>query len=414
MSSEFFIAKRIYFNKEAEQGVSHPAIRIAVVSLALGLVIMILAIAIVVGFKKEVRNKVIGFGSHLQITNFNSNTLYENYPIGAGDEFLNDLCNHPNVSHIQSFITKPAIIKTEDDFQGVVLKGVDENFDWNFFSQNLIEGEVLSINGDSLSTQVMISKNIADKLHLKLNDSFISYFIQEPVRARKFTIKGIYQTNLSEYDELFVLGDIKQLRRLNDWDPDLVSGLEILVKDYDKLDQTVEDIYFDLSVKTDRLGNPYYTRSIKQINPAIFAWLDVLDMNVVVILILMLLVAGFSMISGLLIIILERANMIGILKALGQSNTSIRKIFMYISGFLIIKGLFWGNIIALMIYFTQKHFGIFKLDSAIYYVSQVPVELSLWALILINAGTLIVTLLMLLGPSYLVARISPATTIRFE
>ncbi|MDR0427616.1 MAG: ABC transporter permease [Dysgonamonadaceae bacterium] len=415
MNPEFFIAKRIYFSdKEGEKAVSSPAIRVAVISMAIGLVVMILAVAIVVGFKKEVRNKVIGFGSHIQITSFQSNSIYENHPVVVNDSLINKLKAEPNVRHIQPFITKPAVIKTDEHFQGVVLKGIDETFDWNFFEQNLLEGSTLTILPDSNSNDVLISKNIADKLDLKLNDSFICYFIQEQVRARRLKIKGIYQTNFSEYDQLFVFGDIKQLRRLNNWDSDQVGGLEILVDDYDRLDQTWENLYFEMSVLSDRLGNPYYTRSIKQINPMIFTWLDVLDTNVAVILVLMLFVAGFSMISGLLIIILERANMIGILKALGQNNTGIRKIFLYISSFLIIKGLLWGNIIALVLYFIQKHLGLFKLNPETYYVSQVPLDLSIGAFLLINIGTLIVTLVILVGPSYLVAKISPANTIRFE
>lgn len=414
MNSEFFIAKRIYFNKEGEKQVSPPAIRIAIVSMALGLVIMILSLAIVVGFKKEVREKIIGFGSHIQITNFKNNSLYENYPISIDNIFLKDLYSYSNIQHVQGFINKPAVIKTDEDFMGILVKGIDENFDWHFFQQNLIEGTLLNINQDSVSTDILISKNIADKLHLKLDESIICYFIQEPVRTRRFHIKGIYETHFTEYDQLFILADIKQLRRLNDWDSDLVSGLEILVKDYEQLDKTLEDVYFDLSVKTDRLGNPYYVRSVKQLNPGVFAWLDALDTNVVVILILMILVAGFSMISGLLIIILERANMIGILKALGQNNASIRKVFLYVSGFLILKGLFWGNVIALAIYFIQKYTGIFTLDPTIYYVSQVSMELNIGMLLLVNIGTLLATLLMLVGPSYFIANISPAKTIRFE
>jgi len=320
----------------------------------------------------------------------------------------------PNIRHVQAFATKPAIIKTDNDFQGVVLKGVDENFDWNFFKQNLLEGDILHIRPDSSCTDVLISKNIADQLNLHLDDSFICYFIQEPVRARKYHISGIYQTNFADYDKLFVLGDIKQVRRTSGWDDDLVSGLEILVKDYNQLDQTYEQIYFDMEMQTDRLGHHYFTCSIKQLNPMIFAWLDVLNTNVVVILVLMLLVAGFSMISGLLILILERANMIGLLKALGENNTRIRKIFLYIAAFLIGKGLLWGNIIALGICFLQKLTGILKLNPEVYYVEKVPIELNLFILILINLGTLLITLLILVGPSYMVAKISPVKTIRFE
>jgi lipoprotein-releasing system permease protein len=414
MSSPLFIARKIYFSKEGEKQVSPPAIRIAIISMALGLAVMILSVAIVIGFKKEVRNKVIGFGSHIQITNYDNNTSYETHPIAISNTLLNELKVILNIRHIQVFATKPAIIKTDSDFQGVILKGVDESFDWDFFEKNLIEGAILNIHPDSTQTNVLISATIADKLNLKSGDSFICYFIQDPPRARKYTISGIYRTNFADYDKLFILGDIKQIRRLSDWDEDMASGLEVLVNDYDQLDQTFETTYYNLSTQTDRLGNHYYPRSIKQLNPMIFAWLDVLDTNVVVILLLMLLVAGFSMISGLLIIILERANMIGILKAMGESNTGIRKIFLYISAFLIGKGLLWGNIIALSICFLQKYTGILKLNPEVYYVSEVPIDLNILSLVLINLGTLVVTLLMLIGPSYLVAKISPAKTIRFE
>ncbi|GHV59564.1 ABC transporter permease [Bacteroidia bacterium] len=414
MRSPLFIARRIYFSKDREKQVSPPAIRIAVMSMALGLAVMLLSVAIVIGFKKEVRNKVIGFGSHIQITHFDSNTSYETRPIAVSDTLLNELRAIPNIRHIQAFATKPAIMKTDSDFQGVVLKGVDEHFDWNFFKKNLIEGSILNIRPDSTNNQVLISAIIADKLKLKTGDSFICYFIQDPPRARKYTIAGIYQTNFADYDKLFILGDIRQIRRLSDWDDDMVSGLELLVNDYDHLDATLETVYYDLSTQTDRLGNHYYPQSIKQLNPMIFAWLDVLDVNVVVILLLMALVAGFSMISGLLIIILERANLIGLLKAMGENNTGIRKIFLYLSVFLIGKGLLWGNLIAFSICIIQKYTGILKLNPDIYYVSQVPVEINIWSWILINLGTLVVTLLMLIGPSYLVAKISPATTIRFE
>ncbi|MDR3262679.1 MAG: ABC transporter permease [Tannerella sp.] len=414
MSAEFFIAKRIYSNKEGERKVSPPVIRIAITSIALGLVVMILSVAIVIGFKKEVRNKVIGFGSHIQVSNFDSNNTYETHPVVANDSLIRSINETPNILHVQPFATKPGIIKTDSDFLGIILKGIDEQYDWNFFKQNLIEGEVLTITPDSTTNHVLISKNIADKLNFKLGDSFIAYFVQEKIRFRKYTISGIYQTNFADYDKLFIFADIKQIRRLNEWDNDMVSGLEILIKDYNRLDDTYQQLYYELQARQDRLGNTFYTRSIKQLNPMIFSWLGVLDMNVAVILFLMLVVAGFSMISGLLIIILERANMIGILKALGESNISIRKIFLYISAFLIVRGLLWGNIIALAICFIQNYTGILKLNPETYYISVVPVDLNILAILLINAGTLAVTLLMLVGPSYLVAKISPAKTIRFE
>jgi len=412
---ELFIAKRIYKGNEGEKKVSPPAVRIAIISIALGLTVMILSVAIVIGFKREVRNKIIGFGSHIQITNFDNNTSYETQPIAISDSLLNLIRETPNIKHIEKFATKPGIIKTEEDFQGVVIKGIGENFDWNFFKQNLIEGTVPQITPENTTNDVVISQTLSDKLNLKLGDSFSTFFfIQQKTRARKFNIVGIYRTNFSEYDKLFIISDIKHVRKLNDWDDNLVSGLEILVDDYDKLDQTTYDLYYSLSLERDRLGNAFYTRSIKQINPMIFSWLDLLDINVMIILILMLIVPGFTTISALLIIILEKTNMIGILKALGQNNKSIRKIFLNVSFFLIGKGLFWGNIIGLTCCFLQKYFGIIKLNPRDYYVSVVPVEINFWHIILLNIGTLIISMLILTGPSYIVSKLSPAKTIRFE
>ena len=414
MSVEFFIAQRIHKKSGGDRNVSPPAIRVAVVSIAIGLAVMIIAVAVVIGFKKEIRAKVIGFGSHIQITNFEINYSFEMQPVAVSDTLMNELQNRFNILRVEKFATKPGIMKTDENFQGVVFKGVDEHYNWDFFQSNLVEGRLPNIRSDSTTLEVIISQTIADKLHLKLNDSFLAYFIQEPVRARKFNITGIYQTYFSDYDKIFILLDIKQIRQLNQWDEDMVSGLEIYVNDYKRLDATADSLYFELQMRKDRLDNTYLSQSIKYRKPEIFDWLNVLDMNVVIILTLMLLVAGFSMISGLLIIILERANMIGILKALGQNNTSIRKIFLYLSAFLIGKGLFWGNILALSICLIQYHFGILKLNPDVYYLAKVPIDFSIVSVLLINLGTLFVTLLMLILPSYLVASISPAKTIRFE
>ena len=414
MSVEFFIAQRIYKDRGKNRNVSPPAIRVATISIAIGLAVMILSVAVVIGFKKEIREKIIGFGSHIQITNFEINPSYEMKPVAVSDTLMDYLQNRFNILRVERFATKPGIIKTPDDFQGVVFKGVDEQYNWDFFRSNLIEGTVLNIRSDSTFSDVLISRTIADKLNLKLDDSFTAYFVQEPPRARKFHIKGIYQTYFSDYDKIFVLLDIKQIRRLNQWDEDMASGLEIYVKDYNRLDATADSLYFELQTRTDRLDNIYLTRSIKQMKPEIFDWLSVLDMNVVVILVLMLVVAGFSMISGLLIIILERANMIGVLKALGQNNTSIRKIFLYLSAFLIGKGLLFGNIIAISLCLIQSYFGVLKLNPEVYYLTKVPIDISVPVVFIINLGTLLVTLAMLIGPSYLVAGISPAKTIRFE
>ena len=414
MNLELFIARKIHFSKEGNRQVTPPAVRIAIVGVALGLAVMILSVAIVIGFKKEVRNKVIGFGSHIQITNFDNNSSYETTPIAVSDSLLQALREFPGIKHIEGYATKMGILKTDSDFQGVVLKGIDTDYDWSFFRNNLKEGELLTIDPKKTSTDVIISRYLSDLLGLKLGDSILTYFVQEDVRARKFNIVGIYETGFMDYDKLFVLADIKQIRRLNGWEKDEVSGLELLVDDYDKLDQIAEDLYFNLVEKQDRHGNTYFTRSIKEMNPMIFNWLDVLDVNVVVILILIFAVAGFTMISGLLIIILERTNMIGILKALGENNVSIRKIFLYISFFLIGKGMLWGHVVGIAICLIQSHFRIIKLDPSIYYLDAVPIDLSIVSLILLNIGTLCASMLMMLGPSYLITKIDPAKSIRFE
>ena len=414
MNLELFIAKRIYFSKEGERKATPPVVRIAMVGIALGLAVMILSVAIVIGFKKEIRNKVIGFGSHIQITNFDNNTSYESTPVAVSDTLLNHLKSFPGITHVEAFATKPGILKTDTDFQGIVLKGVDENYDWTFFRNNLKEGEIPVFDKDKTSTDVLISRYLANMLGLKVGDSFLTYFVGENIRPRKFHITGTYETGFVDYDKIFVMADIRQTRRLNDWDADEVSGLELQVDNYDHLDQIAEDLYFDIAEKQDRNGNSYYTRSVKEMNPMIFDWLDVQDINVVVILVLILAVAGFTMISGLLIIILERTNMIGILKALGECNTSIRKIFLYISFFLIGKGMIWGNVIGIALCLIQSFFHVVKLDPSIYYLDAVPIDLTVVSLVLLNVGTLAASMLMLLGPSYLITRIEPAKSIRFE
>jgi lipoprotein-releasing system permease protein len=415
MNTELFLARRIYKgDKRNDKRVSSPAIRIAIAGIALGLAVMMVAVCIIVGFKKEVRAKVIGFGSHIQITAFESNVSYESMPIAISDTLRGILKANPAISRIQEFITKPGIIKTDNDFMGVVLKGVSEEYDWQFFRKNLLEGTVIEPNDTTGSNRAIISKEIADKLLLKQGDSFTCYFVQDPVRARRFNIVGIYETNFEDYDQLFILTEKEVLARLNGWDDDMASGIEVLVKDYDKLDATAQELFFEMASYKDRLGNTLYVRSIKDINPMIFNWLDLLDMNVWVIIILMLVVSGFTMISGLLIIILERTNMIGILKSMGARNFSIRKVFLYLSAFLIGQGMLWGNLIALLLCFIQERWQLLRLDPSTYYLSAVPVDLNLLYIILLNIGTLLVTLLMMIGPSYLVANITPAKSIRFE
>lgn len=417
MNFEFFIAKRIHFSKDKgdNKRVTPPVVRIAMAGIAIGLAVMIVAVAIVVGFKKEVRNKVIGFSSHIQLTNFDNNISYESVPIAVNDSLRNLLLDTEGVSHIEVFATKPGIIKTDTEFQGVVLKGMDSDFDTTFLRNHLVEGEMIRIDSVKQSNQVLISRSTSKMLHLGLADSFIMYFINsQDIRTRKFQIAGIYDTGFTDYDKLFIIGDIKHIRRINNWDEDMASGVGIFIDDYNRIDELTEELYFSLIDKRDRLGNIYYIRSIKELNPMIFNWLGVLDSNVVLILVLMIIVSGFTMISGLLIIILERTNMIGILKALGESNYSIRKVFLYVSFFLIVKGMFWGNVIGLSLCFLQSHFRWLKLDPETYYLDSVPIDLSWVSLLLINIGSLAVSMLMMIAPSYLISKIEPAKSIRFE
>jgi len=416
MNFELFIARRIHFSKERgdSRRVTPPAVRIAVAGIALGVAMMILSVAIVVGFKQEVRNKMVGFGSHIRVSNFDSNSSYETAPIFVGDSLKSLLSALSGIRHVETFATKPGILKTETDFQGIVLKGVDVEYDWTFFRKHLKEGELFSIDTGKVTNDVLISQQLADMLRLRCGDSFHAYFVQDEVRARKFRICGIYDTGFTDYDKLFVLTDIKHIRRLNGWEADAVSGLELQVDDYDDLDEVAAAVDDRLLNRRDRKGNIFYVRSIKELNPMIFSWLDVLDLNVAVILVLMMAVSGFTMISGLLIIILERTNMIGILKALGQQDRSLRRVFLYISAFLIGKGMLWGNIIGLALCWIQSFFRPLSLDPSVYYLDAVPIHLTLGSWLLINLGASVVSLLMMLAPSYLITKISPAKTIRFE
>ncbi len=414
MSFPLFIARRLYRDTDGGKQVSRPAVLIAMVGIAIGLAVMIITVAVVIGFKREVRNKVTGFGSHIQITNFDAVRSYETHPVVVGDSMMAALAANPGIKHVQRYSTKPGMIKTDDAFQGMVLKGVGPEFDATFFRDNLLEGEIPAFSDSASTGQVVISKALVDKLKLKLGDKIFTYYIQDNVRVRPLTVTGIYQTNFSEYDNLFLLTDLYTVNRLNNWKPDQVSGAELQVKDYDRLPDITYEVAESTDNRADKYGGVYFVQNIEESNPQIFEWLGLLDLNVWVILILMIGVAGFTMISGLLIIIIERTNMIGILKALGANNLTIRKVFLWFSVFLIGKGMIWGNAIGLVFCLIQSQFHLFKLDPESYYVDSVPVSFNVWLFLLINAGTLLASVLMLLGPSYLITKINPASSMRYE
>jgi len=405
LNLEFFIARRLM--KGNTGSFSSPIIRIAIIAVALGLAVMIIAVAIVTGFQKEIRDKVIGFGGHIQISHFDENFSFESTPIELDTALIQSIRNINGVRHIQVFANKPGIIRTEEDIQGVVLKGIDKGFDWSFFKDKLVEGNTLQLTDTALSNSLLISKKTASLLKLRTGDDVRMYFIIDNfVRARRFVVEGIYETGLEEFDEMFVLCDIGHIRRLNAWNPGQVAGYEILVNNLDHIDDVISGIHNLLPYNLNAV-------TIKELYPQIFDWLQLQDMNVIIVLTLMVLVAVITMISALLIIILERTNTIGTLKALGYENWNIRKVFLIIAGNIAVKGILWGNTAGLALAFIQKHYGIIKLSQESYYVSVVPIEVSLLHVLLLNFGTLIISIVILLLPSAIISGISPVKTIRF-
>ena len=414
MNTALFIVRRIISDRKEGNRISRPIVTIAVIGIALGLAAMIISTATVTGFKNQIRDKVIGFGSHIRILNFDSNSSYETAPINKNQPFLSRLKKMRGIKHVQVFATKAGIIKTGKEIQGVVLKGVGSDFNWDFFRNNLVAGNTFNVNDSVRTNQVLISKKISNLLKLKVGDSFIMYFIQDPPRLRKFTVSGIYETSLENFDNLFILADIGHIQKLNNWSSNQVSGIEISINDFNELSDLTWKVRDLAGYKISEDQTRLKVQSIIEKYPQIFDWLNLQDMNVWIILILIFLVAGFNMVSSLLILILERTNMIGILKALGAGNWMIRSVFLYQSAYLIMKGLFWGNLVGLGLCFIQKQFGLIKLDQASYYLSQVPINLNVFIIVALNLGTLLLTVLMLIFPSYLVARIRPVKTIRFN
>jgi lipoprotein-releasing system permease protein len=411
---ESFIANRLTDPKESKGSLSRPFVKIATIAVALSLAVMIISVAVVTGFKNEVGEKTIGFGSHIQIINYDRNISYETTPISNNQVFLPEILDIKGIRHIQNFAVKPGIIKTETDIQGVVLKGIGTDFDWSFFRKSLIEGGIIELNDSSTSNGVIISKTTSQLLKLNVGDNFDMFFVQEPPRIRRFTVNGIYDTKMAEFDKLFIICDLRHIQRLNGWDQDQVTGLEILIDDFKNIKQITYQVDDIVSYYFLNDGTRLRVQSIIQKYPQIFDWLGLQDLNVIVLLTLMLSVAGINMIAGLLIIILERTNMIGVLKALGAQNQLIQRIFIIQSGHIIARGLFWGNLIGIALAYIQMQFGILKLDEANYYLATVPINLNLIHIILLNVGTFIVTLSMLLFPSMVISRISPDKTIKFE
>lgn len=415
MNVPYFLARRIYADNDNQKKVSRPAVRIAIIGVAVGLAVMIVSVCVVLGFKHAIRDKVVGFGSHIQVAEFSMLQQGTDSPIEVDDSVINVLQHIEGVKHVQRFAMKQGILKTDSDFLGVAFKGVGPEFDSTFIHQHLLEGVVPKFSDKSSGNKILVSKVMADKLKLTCGSRIFAYFIDDSgVRTRRFTIAGIYQTNLTQYDNVMCYVDLYTAVKLNGWQEDMASGSELQVDHFDKLDEVENRVVKLVNRTTDKYGNTYSSKTIKELSPQIFSWLDLLDLNVWIILIIMMAVAAVTMISGLLIIILERTQMIGLMKALGARNPMVRHTFMWFAAFIIGRGLLWGNMIALALVALQYFTGIVKLDPATYYVSSVPVEVNVLFVVLLNIGTLLISLLVLIGPSFLISHIHPAKTMTYE
>ena len=415
MNFPLFIAKRIYTDNKEKRRVSKPVIRIATAGVAIGLAVMIISVCVVLGFKHTIRDKVVGFGSHIQVADLLTLQSSEQYPIQMGDSMIKVLKGIEGVKHVQRYAYKQGILKTDNDFLGVVFKGVGPEFDSTFIHQNMVEGYIPHFSDESSGNKLVISKTIANQMKLELNQKIFCYFIDhQGVRARKYTIVGIYQTNLSQYDKVICLTDLYSIVKLNGWEPDQASGAEVTVHDFNRVNEVEDHIIDRVNRTIDKYGETYSSQTIKELNPSIFSWLDLLDMNVWIILALMTAVAGVTMISGLLIIILERTNMIGVMKAMGTRNKTIRQTFLWFAAFIIGKGLLWGNILGIGLLLLQKYTSLIKLDPSTYYVSTVPIEFNIPLIVLINIATMLICVLVLIAPSYLISHIHPVKAIRYE
>jgi lipoprotein-releasing system permease protein len=410
-----FIAKRIYSDQGDKRNVSRPAIRIAIVGVAIGLMVMIVTVCVVLGFKHTIRDKVAGFGGHIQVSNLMKYNDIDPYTICADDSMMQVFRAQLGVRHVQRYTVTQGLLKTDDDFLGVMFKGVGPEFDNTFLRQNIVAGEIPVFSDSTSRYQLLMSKMIADKLHLSVGDKVFAYFIgDENVKTRKYTVAGIYQTNMTRFDENLCFTDLYAANRLNGWDGDRCTGVEATVEDLDNLSATADAFIDNVNRTDDGHGNQMVTQTIYETYPTIFTWLELLDINVWIILVLMVCVAGFTMISGLLIIILERTQMIGILKALGTRNKTIRHTFLWFSVFIIGQGMLWGNILGIGIVLLQQYTGFVSLDPQVYYVSKAPMELNLPLIALLDLVTLLVCVFVLIAPSYLVSHIHPAKSMRYE
>lgn len=413
MNYELFIARRLFGSPTKKGRISKPAVTIAQWGVAVGIMVMIVSLCIVVGFKHEVRDKIIGFGSHIQVSNYYESDEQGELPVTVRTEDLKELARVDGIAKVQTFVSKTGLIAAGEEFEGVVVKGIGSGYDTRFFASHIVEGVLPSFCDTAASNKIIISRTTANKLKTKLGDKLNIYFMQGGIKARRMEVAAIYETHLHEMDEVITLTDIYTTRRLNGWTSDKATGIEISVAEYDKLYETRDNSITAVSSIANRNGERLFVQTIDERNPHLFAWLALLDSTVWIILVLVLGIAGFTMVSGLLILILEKTNLIGIMKAIGAKDLSIRKIFLFYAMFIIGRGMLWGNAIGLALCIIQQLTGIIGLDPSMYYMERVPIEFTWW-LVPMNIGMFIISTAMLVLPSMLISRIAPTKAIRFE
>lgn len=428
MNFPFFVARRFFSNVGSEQRrASHLTTTIATTGVAIGLIVMLLSVGIILGFKQEITKKVEGFGSHIEILDVSSLAAPDAYPVHADAQLINSLKRIPEVRGVAPIAQKMGILKTKNDYMGITLKGIPADYDTTFLANSLVEGRLPKRSAaegavatpedgvtSSASNEILLSRRQADELNLKVGDRVFAYFFEETIKMRRFKVCGIYQSNMAIFDKSFVITDLNTVRKLNHWEGDEATVIEVRLKGMDAIDQTLPQVERLCSQLNDEVSHARKAFSIVDHYASIFSWLQLLDFNMMVILVLMLCVSGFTMVSGLFILILERTQTIGVLKAMGATNTKIRNVFLYFAGFIIVRGLLIGDVVAIGLLLIQQKYGLIHLDPANYYVETVPVEINLWAIVLVNVGTLVLTTLALVLPSYMVSRIQPSKAIKFE
>lgn len=411
LNLEYFIAKRLFNSKEHKSSISAPIIKIAIAAVAIGMIMMIISIATGIGLQQKIRQKIAAFNGHINITSYTGNQSdVSTTPVSTNQKFYPTFNGIDGITHIQAVASKAGMIRTETSFEGIVYKGVGKEYNWKNIQEYLIEGRIPNFKGD-LNNEILISQYLVERLSLKLGQSFNTFFMREDIdampKARRFKIVGIYNSGFQEFDASFIIGDIRHLQMINRWKPNQVGAFEVFVDDFSAIQEKTNEVY-------DEIPSTLNAQPITEKFYYIFEWLQLFDFNIVVILIIMIIVATINMVVALLVLILERTQMIGILKSMGTNNWSIRKIFLYNAFYLIIRGLFWGNLIGIGLLVLQKQFEIIKLNPESYYVNVAPVDINLLYIAALNIGTVLVCLLVLLIPSYIITKISPAKTIRFE